>query len=766
MRKLLTIASLILCILFTNALISPVLAKPKNKELRKLYCESNDNYFQANEIIIKFKAKKANFADETKANDYISNKLDQSIKLRAISTANTERAKAKRLRRNLGIDRSYIVSLEDINSDPNFLSCNQLINTVKKLKRDPNISSVSPSYIFQTNSLTSDPLVTSTGQIWTFGKDELYGHKKINAPQAWDHAQGEGILVAVIDTGIDYNHPDLWNNIWVNPKLASDINQDGIINLDDVDINQNHRIDPEEIKPNLIGKNIAFGNDDPYDSLNGHGTHVSGSIAAVGNNNIGLAGVAYKAKILPIKAMDNDGYAPFSKLAEAIIYAADMGADVINNSWNCDCETPEIIRDAFEYSHNLDVVNVMSAGNLRKELAANTPAALNTTISVASTEFFDYRSYFSNYGSFVDIAAPGTSILSTLSQGAHETTIAGVRLGMDNNFDYWYISGTSMSAAMVSGAVAVIKSANPELNNEDIRRILKSHARQLDSFDQNLGAGLIDLEASVLEALSLRNKPIETRPAPTIPEPVQEKNAIDLEIEPVEDVQEPTTETPIVIKKASGEILISPANPQVNELIKIEFKANSESTIRQNYYWNIDSDDHIESRAQSFFAKYSQAGTETIELELIDTNGNSEKISKTIEISGTKKIDSKQNSPDNQASFLIRSTKNLFAKLKRNEILVTKFSVERTLSSLGKNLLLKVEVDPEYGDLVRMSSTNVKYIANNKNNFNIKLKLKSRRRFKTKLKFKFYTSNKLTIPVKITDLTNNYSVIQNLIVYI
>lgn len=755
MRKLLTISSLILSILFANVGFSPVAAKQKNKKLRKLYCESGDNYFQSNELVVKFKAKKRNFADETRANDYIADKLKQNIKLRHLGLHKTERAKSKRLRRNLGIDRSYIVNLEDMSSNPDFISCNQLINTVKKLKRDPNISSVSPSYIFETNSLTNDPLVTSTGQFWTFGKDELYGHKKINAPQAWDHAQGEGITVAVIDTGIDYNHPDLWNNIWVNPELASDINQDGIINLDDVDLNHNKRIDPEEIKPNLIGKNIAFGTNDPYDTAHGHGTHIAGSIAAVGNNNLGLAGVAYKAKILPIKAMDNEGYAPFSKLAEAIIYAADMGADVINNSWNCDCETPEIIRDAFEYSHNLDIVNVISAGNLRKEVDPGSPAALNTTISVASTEFFDYRSSFSNYGSYVDIAAPGTSILSTLSQAAHQSTIGGVRLGMDNDFDYWYLSGTSMSAAMISGAVAVLKSANPELNNEDIRRILKSHARQFDTFDQNLGAGLIDLEASVLEAINLKTGSTEPELDTNPTSPIEKEN------------NETPVDTPEVLKEASGEIIISPANPQINELIKIEFKANETSTSQaQDFAWNIDSDSHVESRAASFFARYSEAGAQTIQLELKDINGNIEEISKTIQIQEEKSLNLNDESSNNQASFLVKDTKNTLAKLRRKKKRIAKFKLERTLASLGKNLLIKVEVDPEYTDLVRMNSQNLKFIKNNKNNFNIRLKIRSRRKFRKKLKTRLYRSNKLTIPVKITDLTNDYSIIQNLVVYI
>ncbi|PJB96631.1 MAG: hypothetical protein CO079_09405, partial [Nitrosopumilales archaeon CG_4_9_14_0_8_um_filter_34_10] len=116
------------------------------------------------------------------------------------------------------------------------------------------------------------------------------------------------------------------------------------------------------------------------------------------------------------------------------------------------------------------------------------------------------------------------------------------------------------------------------------------------------------------------------------------------------------------------------------------------------YYWNIDSDSHIESRTASFFAKYSEAGKETIALELVDANGNSELISKTIKISENKSLDLNQN--DSKASFSIKKARNIFAKLRRNEILVTKFSLERTLTSLGKNLLVKVEVDSEYADLV------------------------------------------------------------------
>jgi hypothetical protein len=206
---------------------------------------------------------------------------------------------------------------------------------VREFQADPHVEYAQPDYTIEAFMVPNDPYYSSFGS-WGQLYDDLWGLKKIRTEQAWDITQGEGTVVAVVDTGLDYNHPDIAANVWTNPD---EIAGNGI------DDDNNGFID------DLRGWDFAYDDNDPMDG-HGHGTHVSGTIAAVGNNSLGIIGVAPKANIMPIKGLNDLGSGYGSWLANAIVYAAQNGADVMNNSWACSiCPSYPVLEDAVRTAH-------------------------------------------------------------------------------------------------------------------------------------------------------------------------------------------------------------------------------------------------------------------------------------------------------------------------------------------------------------------------------------------------------------------------------
>ncbi len=274
---------------------------------------------------------------------------------------------------------------------------------------------------------------------------------KIHASEAWGTCRGSNeVVVAVLDTGVDYDHPDLQGNLWTN-----EAERDGQPWVDD---DHNGYVD------DIRGYNFVAYNNDPRDD-HGHGTAITGIIAAVGNNNKDTAGVCWAVRIMPVKVLGADGEGTAADAVPAIYYAVANGADIISGSWG-GAQASSALGDAIAYAHAEGVVVVAAAGN-SDSADPYYPAAYPEVISVAATDANDQRWYLSNYGDWVDLAAPGQSIVSLRAELPGQVTRTR---GLSR------MSGTSLAAPHVSGACALLLAADPFLRCDELHRILTATA--------------------------------------------------------------------------------------------------------------------------------------------------------------------------------------------------------------------------------------------------------------------------------------------------
>jgi len=314
----------------------------------------------------------------------------------------------------------------------------------------------------------------------------------IGIPGAWSVSTGSEQVVAVIDTGVDYNHPDLAANIWTNTKEipGNKKDDDGNGFVDDV-----------------RGWNFVSSNNDPMDN-NGHGTHCAGIIAGIANNAQGVAGVAYNAKIMPLKFMDKDGTGYASAAMSAMAYARNNGAKIQSCSWGGKDKSQSIDDMLNRYQ---DVLFLFAAGNDGKnnDVGSSWPANSNapTVISVAATDvFYSKLASYSNYGmNTVDIVAPGSAIMSTLPYGK-----------------YGKMSGTSMATPMVAAEAAMIRAKNPGMTVEQVKsKILTSYDVTEDT-GVKIRTGRMNLTKALDITTPVVPTPIPTEtptPVPTTPVP-------------------------------------------------------------------------------------------------------------------------------------------------------------------------------------------------------------------------------------------------------
>lgn len=322
----------------------------------------------------------------------------------------------------------------------------ELSHTLEALGEDPSVVYAEPNQVITLPATT----VQATSLPGDLG-EELWGlHNTgqsggtpgadISALEAWQTSRGtDGPLIAVVDTGVDYNHPDLQANIWTNP---------GEIPGNGIDDDGNGVVD------DIHGYSALDDNGDPFDG-NRHGTHVAGTIAAVGDNGQGITGVMQRAQLMPIKIFSAEGRTSSDVIVRGLLYAAKMGVDITNNSWGA--RPSEAIKEAFA-SH--DALHVMAAGN-RNQDNDSSPAFpsnldLDNLVVVAASDRNDQKANYSNYGvKNVDVTAPGSDIWSTFPGGG-----------------YTSMSGTSMAAPHVTGTAGLIASAYPTLSTQELKQRL------------------------------------------------------------------------------------------------------------------------------------------------------------------------------------------------------------------------------------------------------------------------------------------------------
>lgn len=327
------------------------------------------------------------------------------------------------------------------------------VNAIEKIK---NALSKNPHFNFVENNF-----IASTAQV---PNDYYYNFQwhipKISAPDGWNITTGStDIPIAIIDSGVDPTHPDL------SGKL-------------------------------LQGYNFLNESFDTHDVL-GHGTAVSGAAGAISNNYTGVSGIAWDNPIMPLVVLNSSNYATYYDIARAITYAVDRGIRIINISIG-GSSSSSTLQNAVNYAWNKGAIIFASAMNNATNIPYY-PAACNNVVAVSATTLDDTLASFSNYGSWIDISAPGVSIYTTT-----------------NGSSYGYKSGTSFASPISAGLSALILSANPTLTNQELLNIIKNNADDLgeEGYDIYYGWGRINVFKSLLSAINL--KPVKDTEPPVV----------------------------------------------------------------------------------------------------------------------------------------------------------------------------------------------------------------------------------------------------------
>ena len=371
--------------------------------------------------------------------------------------------------------------------DPDLQRKLETLTVIEELRNRTDVAYAEPNYIRRQQVSPSDDLFF-----------RQWHYPLIHLPEAWDTTKGDSdVIVAVVDTGVLFDHPDLSGRL---TATGYDFVSDPASALDDDGIDP----DPSDAGAQNPGTSIF------------HGSHVAGTIAAQTNNGVGVAGVGWNTRIMPVRALGKGGIGANYDIAQAVLYAAGLEnisktfpsqrADIINLSLSGTNES-ELEKDIYDKVRAQGVIVVAAAGNNASSQPVY-PAAYDGVLAVSGVDINELRAPYSNFGSYVDLAAPGGDLSDDLDGDGYRdgvlSTVASVYLIGNLSYGYSYLEGTSMAAAHVSGVIALMKAVNPKLTPDELDELLVNGRITQDlgqpGQDDLYGYGLIDAQRAVLAA--------------------------------------------------------------------------------------------------------------------------------------------------------------------------------------------------------------------------------------------------------------------------
>ncbi len=362
-----------------------------------------------------------------------------------------------------------------------------LLGEVARFSARSDVEYAEPNFIAKTLEVPNDEFYPFQ---WHFDNDINGG---IGMEEAWDFSNGSGVIIAVIDTGVAYEYyrQSWWRRYYQAPDLAD--------------------------TSFVPGWDFVNGDSHPNDD-NSHGTHVAGTLAQSTNNFIGVAGVAHGASLMPLKVLNRYGSGSYADIADAIIWAADNGADVINMSLGG--PSPSItLEQALAYAYNQGVTIVAAAGNDEANIVSYPAAYDNYVIAVGATDFNKNLAYYSNYGPSLDIVAPGGDNTADSNNDGYVDGVLQQTFGSStNDWAYYFFQGTSMASPHVAGVAALIISSGAASTPDEVRTALESTADDLGAAgrDDVFGYGLVNAAA----ALGWTAGPVDNPPTVSITSPL------------------------------------------------------------------------------------------------------------------------------------------------------------------------------------------------------------------------------------------------------
>jgi thermitase len=385
---------------------------------------------------------------------------EHSVKsFRSIMTANAHRNPAAAIdfwyKLTLAGPEQRLTLVEPTNDDVlnlTYSGAEPLGRLIGRFKREPAVESVALDYVMQTMFVPNDPYYSTPYPTSHYGNIAQWAPQFIDADQAWDATLGDAsIIIAIVDTGIDANHPDLTGKV-------------------------------------VLTKNYVKG-ERVSDSF-GHGTHVAGIAAASINNGTGTAGICGRCSLMSVKVLGADGSGMTSDVASGIAYATDYGARVINLSLGSSSRTT-IIRDALDYALSNNALPVVAMGNSNTDEVGDL-AYWYSALSVGAVDQRGAKASFSNFGLQTDVTAPGVAVLSTMP--TYPVTL-NTQYGYKTNYDA--LSGTSMATPVVAGLAGLILSRNPNLTASQVKGLIESAAGDGASFNLTSGFSLVRASTAI-----------------------------------------------------------------------------------------------------------------------------------------------------------------------------------------------------------------------------------------------------------------------------